>query len=119
MKTPPVSSINTVAKKIVGRSDNALAKKSIRDSLVSVAGLIGRPVRDENGRDIGQLVDIVVRNDEATYPPVSGLIVKVGQRKSYINGAKISQISQQEIRISSLKINVSRMTPCFIIKLNI
>ncbi len=106
MKTPPVSSINTVAKKIVGRSDNALAKKSIRDSLVSVAGLIGRPVRDENGRDIGQLVDIVVRNDEATYPPVSGLIVKVGQRKSYINGAKISQISQQEIRISSLKINL-------------
>jgi CBS domain-containing protein/sporulation protein YlmC with PRC-barrel domain len=106
MKTPPVSSINTVAKKIVGRSDNALAKKSIRDSLVSVAGLIGRPVRDENGREIGRLVDIVVRNDEATYPPVSGLIVKVGQRKSYINGAKISHINHQEIRISSLKINL-------------
>ncbi len=106
MKTPPVSSINTVAKKIVGRSDNALAKKSIRDSLVSVAGLIGRPVRDENGRDIGRLVDIVVRNDEATYPPVSGLIVKVGQRKSYINGAKISQMTSEEIRISSLKIDL-------------
>ena len=106
MKTPPVNSINTVAKKIVGRSENALAKKSIRDSLVSVAGLIGRPVRDENGRDIGRLVDIVVRNDEATYPPVSGLIVKVGQRKSYINGAKISQMTSEEIRISSLKINL-------------
>lgn len=106
MKTPPVSSINTVAKKIVGRSDNALAKKSIRDSLVSVAGLIGRPVRDENGRDIGRLVDIVVRNDEATYPPVSGLIVKVGQRKSYINGAKISLMTHEAIQISSLKINL-------------
>jgi len=41
MRTPPVSTINTVAKKIVGRSDNALTKKSIRDSLVSVSGLIG------------------------------------------------------------------------------
>ena len=106
MKTPPVSTLNTVAKRIVGRSDNALTKKSIRDSLVSVSGLIGRPVRDENGRDIGRLVDIVVRNDDATYPPVSGLIVKVGQRKSYINGAKISMLNHDEIRISSLKINL-------------
>ena len=73
MKTPPVSTINTVAKKIVGRSESALTKKSIRESLVSVSGLIGRPVRDESGRDIGRLVDIVVRNDDATYPPVSGL----------------------------------------------
>jgi CBS domain-containing protein/sporulation protein YlmC with PRC-barrel domain len=106
MKTPPVSTINTVAKKIVGRSDSALTKKSIRESLVSVSGLIGRPVRDESGRDIGRLVDIVVRNDDATYPPVSGLIVKVGQRKSYINGAKISSLTHSEIRISSLKINL-------------
>jgi CBS domain-containing protein len=106
MKTPPVSTINTVAKKIVGRSDSALTKKSIRDSLVSVAGLIGRPVRDENGRDIGSLVDFVVRHDEATYPAVSGLIVKVGQRTSYIKGAKISSLTHNEIRISSLKINL-------------
>jgi CBS domain-containing protein/sporulation protein YlmC with PRC-barrel domain len=106
MRTQPVATINTVAKKIVGRSDSALTKKSIRDSLVSVAGLIGRPVRDESGRDIGQLVDIVVRHDDATYPPVSGLIVKVGQRTSYIKGAKISVLNHNEIRISSLKINL-------------
>lgn len=106
MRTQPVATINTVAKKIVGRSDSALTKKSIRDSLVSVAGLIGRPVRDESGRDIGQLVDIVVRHDDATYPPVSGLIVKVGQRTSYIKGAKISALNHNEIRISSLKINL-------------
>ena len=78
MRTQPVATINTVAKKIVGRSDSALTKKSIRDSLVSVAGLIGRPVRDESGRDIGQLVDIVVRHDDATYPPVSGLMSRLG-----------------------------------------
>ena len=106
MRAPQVSTINTVAKKIVGRSENALTKKSIRESLVSVAGLIGRPVRDDNGRDIGQLVDIVVRHDDATYPPVSGLIVKVGQRKSYIKGAKISLLNHDEIRISSLKISL-------------
>ena len=48
----------------------------------------------------------MVRHDDATYPPVSGLIVKVGQRKSYIKGAKISSLNNDEIRISSLKINL-------------
>lgn len=91
---------------MVGRRDSVLARKNIRDSLVSVAGLIGRPVRDLDGLDIGKLVDVVVRHGEETYPPVSGLIVKVGQRKSFINGARISQLTKDEIRLSSTKINL-------------
>ena len=86
--------------------DSVLARKSIRDSLVSLAGLIGRPVRDEAGRDIGRLVDVVVRHGEETYPPVSGLIVKVGQSKSFIDGASILTFTSDEIRLSSTKINL-------------
>ncbi len=99
-----------MAKRIVGRRDSVLARKSIRDSLVSVAGLIGRPVRDQDGRDIGRLVDVVVRHGEETYPPVSGLIVKVGQRKSFIDGARISKLTKDEIRLSSTKINLQDFT---------
>ena len=95
-----------MAKRIVGRRDSVLARKNIRDSLVSVAGLIGRPVRDIEGKDIGRLVDVVVRHGEETYPPVSGLIVKVGQRKSFINGARISILTKDEIRLSTTKINL-------------
>jgi CBS domain-containing protein len=108
MKRPKTSvpGINTVAKKIVGRKDSVLARKSVRESLVSVAGLIGRPVRDNEGGEIGRLVDFVVRHGEETYPPVSGLIVKVGQRKSFINGARISKLTKDEIRLTSTKINL-------------
>jgi CBS domain-containing protein/sporulation protein YlmC with PRC-barrel domain len=108
MKRPPVPDlgINSVAKKIVGRRDSLLARKNIRDSLVSVAGLIGRPVRHKDGREIGRLVDVVVRHGEETYPPVSGLIVKVGQHKSFINGARISLLTKDEIRLSTTKINL-------------
>lgn len=102
----PAAGINTVARKIVGRRDSVLARKNIRESLVSVAGLIGRPVKDLDGRDIGKLVDVVVRHGEETYPPVSGLIVKVGNRKSFINGARISSLNKDEIRLSSTKINL-------------
>lgn len=107
MKRPPVTAINTVAKRLVGRSDLLISRKSIRDSLVSLAGLIGRPVVDPDGQEIGRLVDVVVRHGEETYPPVSGLIVKVGQRKLFINGARISKLSPDSITLSSqTKINL-------------
>jgi len=105
-----VPTINTVAKKIVGRRDSVLARKNIRESLVSVAGLIGCPVRDNDGRDLGKLVDVVVRHGEEAYPAVSGLIVKIGGRTSFIDGARISKLTRDEIRLSSTKINLKEYT---------
>ena len=90
----------------MGRTDLLISRKSVRDSLVSLAGLIGRPVVDPDGREIGRLVDIVVRHGQETYPPVSGLIVKVANRKSFINGARISSITPSSITLSSTKINL-------------
>jgi CBS domain-containing protein len=113
VKSPVVPTITTVAskaKKIVGRGDSVLTRKSIRDSLVSVAGLIGRPVRDDDGRDLGKLVDIVVRHGEEMYPAVTGLIVKVGQRTSFIDGARISKLTKDEIRLSSTTVNLKEYT---------
>ena len=106
MKRPPVPSINTVAKRLVGRSDLLISRKSVRDSLVSLAGLIGCPVLDPEGREIGRLVDVVVRHGEEIYPPVSGLIVKVDNRKIFLNGARISNLTPSSITLSSTKINL-------------
>jgi len=110
MRTPPVKSINTVAKRFVGRGELVLQRKSIRESLVSLAGLIGKPVKYQGGREIGRLVDVVVRHGEDSYPPVSGLIVKVGQSKSFIDGARISRLAQNEIELSSAKVDLTEFT---------
>jgi CBS domain-containing protein len=106
MNRPPVASINTVANRLVGRSNSIISRKSVRDSLVSLAGLIGRPVLDMNGKEIGRLVDLVVRPGQETYPPVSGLVIKIANRKSFINGARISRLSPDSIVLSSAIINL-------------
>ena len=99
-----------MAKRFVGRSELVLQRKNIRESLVSLAGLIGRPVKYQGGREIGRLVDVVVRHGEDSYPPVSGLIVKVGQSKSFIDGARISKLTQNEIELSSAKVDLTEFT---------
>ena len=85
----------------------ALTRKGIQSTLVSVAGIIGCPVKDQDGRDLGKLVDFVVRHGGETYPPVSGLIVKVAGRKAYIDGARIAKLTKDQITLSSAKINLS------------
>lgn len=84
-----------------------LTRKGIQSSLVSVAGIIGRPVKDQDGRDLGKLVDFVVRHGGETYPPVSGLIVKVAGRRAYIDGARIAKLTKDEITLSSAKVNLN------------
>jgi CBS domain-containing protein len=85
----------------------ALTRKGIQSSLVSVAGAIGRPVKDQDGRDLGKLVDFVVKHGGETYPPVSGLIVNVAGRRAYIDGARISKLTKDEVILSSAKVNLS------------
>ena len=84
-----------------------LTRKGIQGSLVSVAGIIGRPVKDQDGKDLGKLLDFVVRHGGETYPPVSGLIVKVAGRRAYIDGARIAKLTKDEITLSSAKVNLN------------
>ena len=84
-----------------------LTRKGIQGSLVSVAGIIGRPVKDQDGKDLGKLLDFVVRHGGETYPPVSGLIVRVAGRRAYIDGARIAKLTNDEITLSSAKVNLN------------
>ena len=95
------------SKSVIQNQSAALTRKGIQSTLVSVAGIIGRPVKDQDGKDLGKLVDFVVRHGGETYPPVSGLIVNVAGRRAYIDGARIAKLSKDEVRLSSAKINLS------------
>ena len=94
-------------KSAVNNQTTALTRKGIQSTLVSVAGVIGCPVKDQDGRDLGKLVDFVVKHGGETYPPVSGLIVKVAGRRAYIDGARISKLTKDEVILSSAKVNLT------------
>ncbi len=62
--------------------------------LISTAGLVGRPVLNQSGSEIGRVRDVVVRWDESLYPAVTGLVVKVGRRASFLHASSIASVDR-------------------------
>jgi sporulation protein YlmC with PRC-barrel domain len=69
--------------------------------VISVAHILGRPVRNAAGTRIGRVSDIVVRWDAGDeHPPVTGVFVKVRGGIAVVRRADVT-LSQTEIRLRS------------------
>jgi CBS domain-containing protein len=89
------------------RSQRLLATRAIRDQIVSVVGVIGRPLANQAGADVGPIIDFVARWDGAeSYPPVTGMVVKVGRRHAWVPGDKVADLTQGGARMRSAKLDL-------------
>ncbi len=77
------------------------------ESLISVAGLIGRPVLHKGGQEVGRLVDLVFRWDtQQTYPPLASILVRVGRRTAWISGNEVREITRKYIELNTAKLDL-------------
>jgi len=81
-------------------------RRALAQSLVSASGLIGRPVRAVAGPLVGRVADTVIRWDSGDYPKVSGLIVRIGFRRSFLPVQNISNIDSNGVTLSSTKFDL-------------
>ncbi|HMC52822.1 MAG TPA: hypothetical protein VKI64_08690, partial [Acidimicrobiales bacterium] len=89
------------------RSRRILATRAVREAIVSLAGLIGRPVCNQAGAEMGRLVDVVARMAEGDrYPPVTGLVVRVGRRAAFIDASAIERLSHGEIVLRTARLDL-------------
>lgn len=84
---------------------------SLSSSLVSVAGLIGRPVRHQSGLDLGRVRDIVIRWESGPHPAVAGVVVKVGNRTAYIATAAVESITTSGVNLRSATVDLRDFVP--------
>jgi CBS domain-containing protein len=82
------------------------ARRAVAGTLISTAGLAGRPVRDSGGTDVGRVVDLVVRWDRGIYPLLTGMIVRVGFRRAWLHAEDIEHIDNGQVRVSSAKFDL-------------
>jgi CBS domain-containing protein len=93
------------------RSDSQLLKQ-LRGSLISVAGLVGREIVNQEGQTLGSIVDLVCRWDaDETYPPLTGIIARVAYRRVWIPASNINQVSALRIQLNSAKMDLREFMP--------
>ncbi len=89
------------------RTQRILATRAVAESIVSLAGLLRQPVRNQAGAEIGDLVDVVARwADGQTYPPVTGLLVRVGRRMAFVDAGAIDTIEHRQVTLRTAKLDL-------------
>jgi CBS domain-containing protein len=93
------------------RTRQLLASRGVFDSIVSLVGLVGRPVRNQAGQEIGRLVDVLARwSDGQTYPPVSGLVVRVGRRLTFVDAGAIATFERRQVLLRTARLDLTEFT---------
>jgi hypothetical protein len=83
-------------------------RRTMADQAISLANLVGRPVRDDTGTRVGRVSDIVVRWDAGiAYPPVVGVLIGVGSGFAFAESADVT-LRQTGIRLRSAELTVLR-----------
>lgn len=88
------------------RTKRLLALEAVAESLLSVSGLTGASVVHSSGIEVGRLVDLVVRWEGEPYPPLTGLVVRVGRQLTWVSADKIGELEQRQVVLRSAKVDL-------------
>jgi hypothetical protein len=81
-----------------------MSARQLEGSLVSLAALLGSPVRDPDGHSIGELRDVLVTWKAGTaYPPMTGIVVRAGSHDVMIGARWLEVTGPASIRLRSAK----------------
>ena len=104
---PSAPSVSALRARYEQRSERLTTLRHVRAALVSLAGLIGKPVINQAGEQIGKVADVVARWDsEQRYPPVTGLIVRVGGRRAWLPIDAVEEFRHDLIRLRTARLDL-------------
>jgi hypothetical protein len=74
--------------------------------ILHLSSLVGRPLRDSDGERLGRVEDVIVRLGGVGYPPITGFLVKVAGRTSYLGIARVSNIGEEGVVMNKAKLDL-------------
>ncbi len=103
----PLQTPQALRTRLDQRHRRLTTSRAVREAIVSLAGLINRPVRHQGGEEIGRLIDVVARfSGEQAYPPVTGLVVRVGRRQVWLDASLVAHLGHTEITLRSARVDL-------------
>jgi CBS domain-containing protein len=88
-------------------SQRLMTSRQVRQNIISLVGLDGAPVLNQSGEEVGHLVDLVARvHNGDDYPAVTGMVVRVGRRRAYLDAAAIHQIDRRSVTLRTARLDL-------------
>jgi CBS domain-containing protein/sporulation protein YlmC with PRC-barrel domain len=104
---PSAPAVSALRARYEQRSERLTTLRHVRAALVSLAGLIGKPVLNQAGQQIGTVGDAVARWDSnQQYPPVTGVIVRVGRRRAWLPIDAVEDFGHDRIRLRTARLDL-------------
>jgi hypothetical protein len=76
--------------------------------ILHLSALVGRPLRDSDGERLGRVEDAIVRLGGIGYPPITGFLVKVAGRTSYLGIDRVWKIGEDGVVLRKAKLDLRR-----------
>jgi CBS domain-containing protein len=93
------------------RNTRLTTRRAVQQAIVSVASLVGAPVYNQHGQRVGKLVDLVARiHGQDRYPPLTGLLLRVGSRTSFLPIEAVEHIGHQSASLRTARLDLRDFT---------
>jgi CBS domain-containing protein len=74
--------------------------------ILHLSTVVGSPLRDSDGERLGKVEDLIVRLGGAGYPPITGFLVSVAGRTSYLGSDRVSEIGTNGVVLRKAKLDL-------------
>jgi CBS domain-containing protein len=76
--------------------------------VVHLSLVVGSDVLDDAGERLGSLKDLIVRLGEAGYPPITGFLVSVAGRKSFLAAEAVADLTPRGVVLRKAQLDLRR-----------
>jgi CBS domain-containing protein len=74
--------------------------------ILHLSAVVGSPLRDAEGERLGKVEDLIVRLGGTGYPPITGLLVNVAGRTSFLGADRVSEIATDGVVMRKAKLDL-------------
>ena len=74
--------------------------------ILHLSAVVGSPLRDADGERLGKVQDLIVRLGGAGYPPITGFLVTVAGRPSFLGVERVSEIGTDGVVLRKAKLDL-------------
>jgi hypothetical protein len=90
------------------RYDGGVNAPAQAPPILHLSQVVGSPLRDANGERLGKVEDVIVRLGGIGYPPITGFLVNVAGRTSFLGAERVSDIGPDGVVLREAKLDLRR-----------